>query len=77
MIGERLNKARKAKGLTAQQMAEKLGISIRTYRYYESDTNSPSFEILVPLSDILDISIDYLMGRDDFLKSHGVSFDGH
>lgn len=75
MFNDRLNKTRKEKGLTAQQMADKLCINIRSYRAYESADRSPNLEILVKIADILNVSTDYLLGRDDFLKAHGVSFD--
>lgn len=75
MFGKRLNQTRKSKGFTAQRMADLLSISIRTYRNYESGHSSPSLELLVKIADILNVSIDYLLCRDDFLKSHGVSAD--
>lgn len=75
MFHIRLNKTRKEKGITAQQMADLLHINIRSYRAYESANRSPNLEFLVKIADILDISTDYLLCRDDFLKSHGVSFD--
>lgn len=75
MFNDRLNKTRKEKGLTAQQMADKLCINIRSYRAYESADRSPNLEILVKIADILNVSTDYLLGRDDFLKAHVVSFD--
>ena len=64
MFGKRLNAARKQKGYTAQQMADKINVTIRTYRNYESDTTCPSLEILVQLADILNVTTDYLLCRD-------------
>ena len=75
MFNERLNQTRKSKGVTAQQMADLLHINIRSYRAYESADRSPSLEILVKIADILEVSTDYLLCRDDFLKSHATSFD--
>lgn len=75
MFGERLNKIRKQRGFTAQQMADLLTVSIRTYRHYESEHSYPSLESLIKIADILDVSIDHLLGRDYWLQSHGVSFD--
>lgn len=75
MFNDRLNKTRKEKGVTAQQMADKLCINIRSYRAYESADRSPNLEILVKIADILNVSTDYLLGRDNFLKAHGASFD--
>ena len=75
MFNTRLNTVRKSKGFTAQQMAYLLNINIRSYRAYESADRMPNLEILVRIANILDVSTDYLLCRDDFLKSHGVSFD--
>lgn len=75
MFSQRLNETRKSKGVTAQQMADLLHINIRSYRAYESADRSPNIEILVKIADILDVSTDYLLCRDDFLKSHATSFD--
>lgn len=75
MFNTRLNQTRKNKGITAQQMADSLCVNIRSYRAYESADRMPNLEMLVRIADILDVSIDYLLGRDDFLRSHGVSFE--
>lgn len=70
MFGERLNKSRKEKGFTAQQMADSIGVALRTYRNYESERSYPDFEKLVGIADKLDISTDYLLCRDSFLAKH-------
>lgn len=74
MFGKRLNQLRKQRGYTALQMANSLSVSLRTYRHYESEKTSPSLETLVKIADILDISVDYLLGRDNFLQAHGIRF---
>lgn len=74
MFNVRLNRIRKEKGITAQQMADYLNINIRSYRAYESADRMPNLEILVRIADILDVSTDYLLCRDDFFKSHAMSF---
>ena len=75
MFGARLNETRKNKGYTAQKMADFLSVGLRTYRNYESEHSYPSLDTLVKIADILNVSTDYLLCRDDFLKSHGVSAD--
>lgn len=70
MLCDRLNKTRKAKGLTAQQMADMLLTGIRNYRKYESGDSKPTLEGLVSIADILDVSTDYLLCRDEFLAKH-------
>ena len=69
-FGERLNQARKEHGRTAQNMAEMLGIGIRSYRAYESGDREPYFSTLIKIADYLDVSTDYLLCRDEFLAKH-------
>lgn len=75
MFKDRLNEVRKSKSITAQQMAEYLGIHIRAYRKYESGDTMPPLDNLVKIADKLDVSTDYLLCRDEFMKAHGVFFD--
>jgi len=70
MFTERLNETRKAKGFTAQKMADLLSVGLRTYRHYESGHSLPNIYMLVQIADILDVSTDYLLCRDEFLAKH-------
>ncbi|WP_322201079.1 helix-turn-helix domain-containing protein [Acutalibacter intestini] len=67
MFCKRLNETRKKCGITAQQMADYLGIGLRSYRNYESGNREPSLEVLVQIADRLEVSTDYLLCRDEFL----------
>ncbi len=64
MFSERLKQARKARGLTAQQMADALGTGLRNYRKYESGDARPTLDGLVIIADMLEVSTDYLLSRD-------------
>ena len=52
---ENLRNARKAAGLTQQQMADKLGINLRHYQKIEYGEIGGSFEIWDALEDMLGI----------------------
>lgn len=52
---ENLRKARKEKGLTQQQVADRLGISERHYRFIESGKRSGNFELWDKLEDLFGI----------------------
>lgn len=69
-FGERLNQTRKEHGKTAQEMADMLGIGLRSYRAYESGDREPYFSNLVKIADFLGVSTDYLLCRDEFLVKH-------
>jgi transcriptional regulator with XRE-family HTH domain len=64
-IYERIKKRRKELGLTADQVADSLGISRATvYRYESSDIEKIPFDIIEPLSEVLQCSPAYIMGWD-------------
>ncbi len=69
-FGKRLNQIRKERKLTAQAMSDILNIGLRSYRAYESDDREPCFSNLIKIADYLDVSIDYLLCRDEFLSKH-------
>lgn len=75
MFNKRLREIRMKRKFTQQNMADQLGISLNAYQKYEQAERSPSLECLVKIADIFNISLDYLLCRDDFMKSHGVFFD--
>nr|WP_254657447.1 helix-turn-helix transcriptional regulator [Vibrio cholerae] len=60
---ERLANQRKAINKTQAQMADEIGISLTSYKKYESGEGLPTMENLVKIADALEISIDELCGR--------------
>ncbi len=75
MFNKRLREMRMKRGLTQQKVADSIDIALRSYQCYETGTRTPNYDLLVQLADILDVSLDYLMGRDEFMKSHAIPFD--
>ena len=62
-FGERLTDIRKEKGLTQQELADKMGVSVKTINKYENDNDKDlSFFVVKKLASILNVSIDYLAG---------------
>ena len=64
-LGERLRKLRKDRKVLQQTMADELGVSLRSYQFYESGEYDPSLPNLIALADYFQVSIDYLVGRSD------------
>ena len=60
-----LKQLRTKRGLSQVELAEKLGFSAGLIGMYESGKRKPSFEALEAIADFFNISIDYLMGKDD------------
>jgi transcriptional regulator with XRE-family HTH domain len=65
MLGDRLKKLRKGKGVEAQFIAKKLNVSKSTYSGYENNKSMPNYDILKKLADIFDCTTDFLLGRTD------------
>lgn len=50
-----IREARQAAGLTQQELAEKLGVTMGTVSRYEQGTGFPKTNILFALGDVLDL----------------------
>ncbi|HHQ6558964.1 TPA: helix-turn-helix domain-containing protein [Serratia fonticola] len=61
-LGARIAMARKEQQLTQQQLAEQLGIAQQTMAHYEGGRLKVSAALLPPLSQILKLSLDELLG---------------
>ena len=60
----RLVQLRKKRGLTQQQIADEIGVNRGSYSNWEKGKREPSFENLIKLADLLDVSLDWLFGRE-------------
>lgn len=63
IFSTRLRHERERLGLMQKEMAQKLDIPPNTYNGYETGKRSPNLEVAKHISDTLDISVDYLLGR--------------
>lgn len=64
-IGDRIKSRRKELGMSAEELAERIGKSAATiYRYEKGDISKVDSEILMPIADALQTSPAYLMGWD-------------
>ena len=62
-FSERLKKLRKDTGLTQVDVASKLGISQQAYASWERGAKKPTQDNLVKIAQILNVSVDYLVGN--------------
>jgi transcriptional regulator with XRE-family HTH domain len=60
-LAEKFKQARKQKELTQGQLAKKIGADIQHISKYGRSVLIPTIEIMVKLSDALDVSLDYLL----------------
>lgn len=75
MFKNRLRSARIFRGYTLQKTADALGLALRTYQKYEGGDREPNLSLLAEIADLFDVPTDFLLGRDNYLSSLGVSVD--
>jgi len=63
--GARLKARRLAMQLTQEDIATYIGTSQKQVSRYELGLNDPTGDVLLKLSDILNTSVDYLLGKTD------------
>ena len=61
-LGKRIAMLRKEKGLTQEQLAEKVGVSAQAVSKWENDVSCPDITLLPLLGDILGVTVDELLG---------------
>ena len=70
-FGDKLKECRRAKNMTLEELAQKYnrrfdgGLSKGTLSKYENNKQEPLVSVVTNLTEILDISSDYLLGRSD------------
>ncbi len=64
-VGKRLLECRKASKMTQQEVANLLGVAQPVYQRFERGIFECSYEQLYKLSEIFDVSIDFLLGKAD------------
>jgi transcriptional regulator with XRE-family HTH domain len=61
----RLKELRESKNMTQVRLSIELGVSQETISGYEIGKASPPADMLIKLADVLDTSVDYILGRTD------------
>lgn len=62
-FGQRLQRLRKQANLTQEDVATKLNITYQAVSKWENDVSAPDISVLNELSDILNVSLDELLGK--------------
>lgn len=61
---EKIRSLREARGLTQIQVAKRVGVSKAMISAYETASKAPSIEVLIRLSRLFGVSVDYLVCVD-------------
>jgi transcriptional regulator with XRE-family HTH domain len=65
IFSQRLKAARETRKLSQGDLAEKSGLQPSAISHFETGSRSPSFDNLKRLADALEVTTDYLIGRED------------
>ena len=69
MLSTRIMLLRRAIGLSQLQLAQKLSISPSALGMYEQSRRTPSLDLLISMSQIFNVSLDYLITGAEFNPS--------
>lgn len=64
VIGNRIKEERLKRGMSQQQLGDLLNVTKVSVCGYENETRTPTMDTFIKLVEVLDISPDYLLGRD-------------
>ena len=84
---ERIKELRTMRGMSQQDLADLLDLNKVTISQYERGARKPDLNVLTALSDIFNVSVNYILGNDDMTvrivgkdgleKLDGVPYMGH
>jgi transcriptional regulator with XRE-family HTH domain len=63
-LGDKLQELRKNKGWSQEQLSKKIGAHQRYISRYENNVSKPSAETLRKLSEVFDVTVDYLLAEE-------------
>ncbi len=65
LVGRNLRRARKAKGLTQEQLSERTGVAQQHLSELERGHGNPTVVTLYELAQVLDVTVVMLVSPDD------------
>lgn len=60
-ISDRIQHLRKAKGISQEELADKIGVSRQAVSKWESEQSSPDIEKIILMSNFFEVTTDYLL----------------
>lgn len=73
-LNKNISALRKKKGITQEELAERLGVTAQAVSKWENEISCPDIQLLPKIAELFDVSIDELMGvskRNDVVMSSG------
>lgn len=73
MMAELIQEMRKVRGLTQKDLADRLGVTDKAVSKWERAVSSPDIELLIPLADALELSVQELLNGE---REEGAAEEG-
>ena len=61
-LGDQIKHLRTARKMTQAEFAERISVTKSAVSAYENDTRLPSYDVLIQISRLFHVSVDYLLG---------------
>lgn len=71
LLGEKIKRLRNSQNMTQTELAERLNITKSTVSSYENDSRLPSYDVLIKMAQLFNVTIDSLLMDE----RKGVYFD--
>jgi len=71
---KRLKPLRQLNGLEREELGQKIGVSFGTIAAYEQGLREPNFEKLRKLSEIFNVSVDYLVENEAVITENKIIY---
>ena len=65
-FSERVKELRLERGLSRKELAEQLFVSVRLISFWENGQRECNFDMLIKISSLFSVSIDYLLGKEAY-----------
>ena len=72
-IGKTIKELRKSRGLTQEELAEKIGVTAQAISKWENESGMPDLSQIVPLAHVFGVSTDTILGTGDIKKNEDIS----
>ena len=60
-VGDRIQNLRKTKGMSQEELADKVGVSRQAVSKWESEQATPDLEKVVIMSELFEVTTDYML----------------
>ena len=67
-IADRIQILRKSRGISQEELADKIGVSRQAVSKWESEQSTPDIDKIILLSDYFDVTTDYLLICNDLCQ---------